>query len=412
MLVSDLISRPVVCCTPQDTAQTAANLMKIHGVGAIPVVLDRADPLLEGIVTDRDLCCSVVAAAKNANGIEIAELMTRVPVTCEPDDTLEFCEELMQENQVRRIPAVDKRGRCVGIVAQADIALHAPAIQVAKTVTEISKPARVVPQLYFEKGYFYCGQPHETDVILLLNRRRELHKQEEGANMIFTNRTEAGQELARHLSKYANRPDVIVLGVPRGGVTVAFEVATALGVPLDVFVLRKLGVPGHEELAFGAIGGGGVRVLDPDVIESLGLSQLEIELVTSAEKQELKRRERAYRGGRSPLEVRGLNVILVDDGIATGSSIRAAIRALRQMNPARIVVGTPVAPASTCNRLRPEVDELVCVETPEGFRGVGQFYRDFSQVSDEKVNELLDRAAHLFEAQVQDDTEHVSRGAR
>jgi putative phosphoribosyl transferase len=230
--------------------------------------------------------------------------------------------------------------------------------------------------------------------------------------MLFTNRTEAGQELARHLSKYANRPDVIILGVPRGGVTVAFEVATALGVPLDVFVLRKLGVPGHEELAFGAIGSGGVRVLNPDVIEGLGLSQLDIELVTSAEKQELKRRERAYRGGRSPLDVRGLTVILVDDGIATGSSIRAAIRSLRQMNPARIVVATPVAPASTCNRLRLDVDELVSVETPERFWGVGQFYYDFSQVSDEEVNELLDRAARQFGAQVQDDAEAVSRGAR
>ena len=230
--------------------------------------------------------------------------------------------------------------------------------------------------------------------------------------MLFTNRTEAGQELARHLSKYSNRPDVIVLGVPRGGVTVAFEVATALRVPLDVFMLRKLGVPGHEELAFGAIASRGVRVLNPYVIEGLGLSQLDIELVTSAEKQELKRRERIYRGGRHSLDVSGLTVILVDDGIATGSSIRAAIRALRQMNPARIVVATPVAPASTCNRLRSDVDELVCVEMPEPFYGVGQFYGDFSQVSDEEVIELLDRAAHQFDAQVQNDAESVSRGAR
>ncbi|MFY9729121.1 MAG: phosphoribosyltransferase [Candidatus Acidiferrales bacterium] len=230
--------------------------------------------------------------------------------------------------------------------------------------------------------------------------------------MLFTNRTEAGQELARHLSKYSNRPDVIVLGVPRGGVTVAFEVATALRVPLDVFMLRKLGVPGHEELAFGAIASRGVRVLNPYVIEGLGLSQLDIELVTSAEKQELKRREHIYRGGRHSLDVSGLTVILVDDGIATGSSIQAAIRALRQMNPARIVVATPVAPASTCNRLRFDVDELVCVEMPEPFYGVGQFYGDFSQVSDEEVIELLDRAAHQFDAQVQNDAESVSRGAR
>jgi putative phosphoribosyl transferase len=231
-------------------------------------------------------------------------------------------------------------------------------------------------------------------------------------NMIFTNRTEAGQELARHLSKYTNRSDAIVLGVPRGGVPVAFQIATALRAPLDAFVLRKLGVPRYEELAFGAIGSGGVRVLDPEIIEVFGLSQLDIELVTAVEKQELKRRERAYRGGRPPLDVRGFIVILVDDGIATGSSIQAAIRALRQMKPARIVIATPVAPASTCSRLRFDVDELVCMEMPEDFYGVGQFYGDFSQVSDEEVTELLDRAARQVGAQVQDDAEPVSRGAR
>jgi CBS domain-containing protein len=179
MLVSELMSRQIVCCTPWDTAQTAANLMKTHGVGAIPVVLDRADALLEGIVTDRDLCCSVVAGAKKANAIKIAELMTRVPVTCEPDDTLEFCEELMQENQVRRIPVVDKRGRCIGIVAQADMALHAPAAQVAMMMKEISKPPKPNQNIHFEKDYFYCGRTHEQDEILLLNRRRELHKEVE-----------------------------------------------------------------------------------------------------------------------------------------------------------------------------------------------------------------------------------------
>lgn len=230
--------------------------------------------------------------------------------------------------------------------------------------------------------------------------------------MIFTNRTEAGRELARLLTRYANRPDVIVLGVPRGGIPVAFEVATTLRVPLDIFVLRKLGVPGHEELAFGAIASGGVRVLDSDVINSLGLSQLDIETVTAAEKQELKRRERIYRGGRSALDLQGLVVILVDDGIATGSSIRAAIRAIRQMNPARIVVATPVAPDSTCIRLRSEVDELVCAETPEYFYGVGQFYEDFSQVSDEEVTELLDRAAPRSGAPAQQDAVPASRGAR
>jgi putative phosphoribosyl transferase len=211
--------------------------------------------------------------------------------------------------------------------------------------------------------------------------------------MSFANRTEAGQQLALRLRQYANRDDVIVLGAPRGGVPVAFEVATDLKAPLDVFVLRKLGVPGREELAFGAIASGGVQILDRDIVESLGISGLEIERVTRAEEQELERRERAYRGGRPPLAVGGLTVILVDDGIATGSSMRAAIRALRQMKPARIVVAVPVAPPSTCNRLQFEVDELVCLEMPEPFYGVGRFYDDFSQVSDEEVTKLLDRAS-------------------
>ena len=229
--------------------------------------------------------------------------------------------------------------------------------------------------------------------------------------MIFTNRTEAGRVLARLLTRFANRPDVIVLGVPRGGVPVAFEVAAALSAPLDIFVLRKLGVPGHEELAFGAIANRGVRILDSDVINGLGLSQLDIEIVTAAEKQELKRREGIYRGGRPALDVHGFVVILVDDGIATGSSIRAAIRAIRQMNPARIVIATPVAPASTCNRLRLEVDELVCADTPEYFYGVGQFYEDFSQVSDEEVKELLDRAARQSGAPAQQNVIPASQGA-
>jgi putative phosphoribosyl transferase len=211
--------------------------------------------------------------------------------------------------------------------------------------------------------------------------------------MIFKNRQEAGQRLASRLSKYANREDVIVLGVPRGGVPVASEVATALNLPLDIFVLRKLGVPGHEELAFGAIGSGGVRVLDREVVKSVGLSDVVIELVTRAERTELARREQIYRGGRPPLDVRGKIVILVDDGIATGSSLRAGVRALRQMQPAAIVIAAPVAPRSTVNRLRREVDDVVCAAIPERFYGVGQFYHDFSQVSDEEVNELLDRAS-------------------
>jgi len=211
--------------------------------------------------------------------------------------------------------------------------------------------------------------------------------------MIFANRIEAGQKLAARLRKYANRSDVIVLGAPRGGVPIAFEVATELKAPLDVFVLRKLGVPGREELAFGAIARGGARILNRDIVEALGITGLDIERVTRAEQRELERRERTYRGGKPPLNVSGLIVILVDDGIATGSTMMAAIRALRQMNPARIVLAAPVAPPATCNRLRSEADELVCLEMPQPFHGVGQFYGDFSQVSDEEVKELLDAAS-------------------
>ncbi len=217
--------------------------------------------------------------------------------------------------------------------------------------------------------------------------------------MIFANRTEAGQKLALRLKQYANRDDVIVLGAPRGGVPIAFEVATDLRAPLDVFMLRKLGVPGREEFAFGAIASGGVRILDRDTVEGLGLTEAVIERVTATEEQELDRRERAYRGGRPPLNVVGRTVILVDDGIATGASMRAAIHALRQMNPARIVIAIPVAPAATCKRLQSAVDELVCLEMPEPFFGVGQFYDDFSQVSDEEVRDLLDNAVRQREPQ-------------
>jgi putative phosphoribosyl transferase len=211
--------------------------------------------------------------------------------------------------------------------------------------------------------------------------------------MQFTDRQEAGRLLAERLNEYAGRNDVLVLGVPRGGIPVAFEVATALKAPLDVFVLRKLGVPGQEELAFGAITSQGARVIDREITQAVGLTDQEIELVTAAEKREAERRESAYRGGRPPLEVRGRIVILVDDGIATGSSMRAAIAVLRQMKPARLVIAVPVAPLATCNRLRREVDELVCPYTPEFFYAIGQFYLDFSQVEDEEVNDLLRRAA-------------------
>jgi putative phosphoribosyl transferase len=230
--------------------------------------------------------------------------------------------------------------------------------------------------------------------------------------MIFANRKEAGQKLALALRKFAERSDVIVLGAPRGGVPVAFEIATELKTPLDVFVLRKLGVPGREEFAFGAIASGGVRILNRDVIEGLGITGLDIERVTRAEEQELQRREQAYRGGRPPLDVSGLTVILVDDGVATGSTMRAAIRALRQKKPAQIVIAVPVAPPATCDQLQLEADKLVCLKKPEPFYGVGQFYGDFSQVSDEEVKELLDAASRRRLEPHDLDTQITSRGTR
>lgn len=216
--------------------------------------------------------------------------------------------------------------------------------------------------------------------------------------MVFQNRKQAGQMLAKLLQSYANREDVIVLGLPRGGVPVAFEIATALQAPLDIFVLRKLGAPGHEELAFGAIASGGSLVLDRRVIEGLDISDRQIEAVTANQRRELQRRELVYRGDKPPLEIEGLIAIVVDDGIATGSSMRAGIKALRQLKPARIVVAVPVAPLATCNRLKPEVDEFVCVHTPQSFHAIGQFYKDFSQVSDREVIELLKHAhGHAFQ---------------
>jgi len=198
--------------------------------------------------------------------------------------------------------------------------------------------------------------------------------------------------LAERLKAYADRKDVTVLGIPRGGIPVAFEIAEALGAQLDVFVARKLGVPGQEELAFGAIASGGVRVLDPDIIGAVGISNSDIEEVTSREQRELERRERLYRGNRASLDIGGRTAILVDDGIATGSSIRAAISALRHLQPARLVVAAPVAPLSTCARLRQEVDDLVCVDMPRTFRAIGEFYEDFSQVTDQEVTDLLRRS--------------------
>jgi len=207
--------------------------------------------------------------------------------------------------------------------------------------------------------------------------------------MRFANRTEAGRSLAWRLTKYANREDVVVLGIPRGGVPVAFEVAQALHAPLDIFLLRKLGMPGQEELAFGAIASGGVRVLDPNILRSIPVAQRTIEAITEREQQELKRRELVYRGSRPMLSVEGKTVILVDDGIATGASLLAGIHALRELRPAKIVIAVPVAPPASVQRLAYEVDEVVCVATPEPFRAVGMFYDDFSQVEDAQVIELL-----------------------
>lgn len=210
----------------------------------------------------------------------------------------------------------------------------------------------------------------------------------------FRDRMEAGQLLATQLTAYANRSDVLVLALPRGGVPVAFEVARALHAPLDVIIVRKLGVPGYEELAMGAIASGGVRVLNDDVVHMLGISDEEINKVAAHEQQELERRERLYRGDRPTYEVRGRTVILVDDGIATGATMRAAVAAVRQRQPARIVIAVPAAAASICEELAAEVDELVCVIRPEAFFAVGFWYENFSQTTDEEVRTLLEQAMH------------------
>ena len=227
---------------------------------------------------------------------------------------------------------------------------------------------------------------------------RVVPEQEE--NMIFKDRVEAGRRLAEKLKKYAGRHDVIVLGIPRGGVPVAFEVAKALQAPLDIFLSRKLGVPWQEELAFGALTSGGIRVLDWDLIGNLGLPEEEIERITKTVKAELERREHVYRGARPPLQLEGKTALLVDDGIATGSSMRAAIKALKEMKPARVVVAVPVAPLHEYETLPSEVDEMICVYAPEFFYAIGQFYEDFSQTTDEEVKELLRRAAQTTSAQV------------
>lgn len=205
----------------------------------------------------------------------------------------------------------------------------------------------------------------------------------------FRNRTEAGKLLARKLSGYANRQDVLVLALPRGGVPVAYAVARALAVPLDVLVARKLGVPGVEELAMGAIAPGGTRVLNEDIVRQYNIPPAVIDAVTLKEQAEMERRIQAFRGNRPPPVIEGRVVIVVDDGIASGATTRAAIATVRRQRPARIIVAAPVAAAQICAALRQEVDEVVCVLEPEDFWGVGSWYDRFPQLTDEEVQALL-----------------------
>jgi predicted phosphoribosyltransferase len=209
----------------------------------------------------------------------------------------------------------------------------------------------------------------------------------------FVDRREAGRALARRLGDYSGRPDVRVLALPRGGVPVAFEVARALRAPLDVLLVRKLGVPGQEELAMGAIATGGGVLLNDEVVQALGLPDEVIEAVAAAERQELRRREHLYRDGRPAPDVRGKTVILVDDGLATGTSMRAALRALRRQGPGWLVVAVPVGAVETCEELHGEADEVICARAPYPFYSVGQWYEDFRQTSDEEVHNLLAQAA-------------------
>ena len=209
---------------------------------------------------------------------------------------------------------------------------------------------------------------------------------------LFADRRHAGQVLARVLGKYAGHSDVVVLALPRGGVPVAYEVARRLDVPLDVFVVRKLGVPGCEEFAMGALASGGLIILNEDPIRELGISREDIVKAAQAESQELLRRERAYRGDRPPVDVSGKTAILIDDGLATGSTMRAAIQALRQRNPAKIVAAVPVAAPEACSEMSEEADDVICAITPQPFYAVGLWYQDFSQNTDEEVRALLEAA--------------------
>lgn len=208
----------------------------------------------------------------------------------------------------------------------------------------------------------------------------------------FHDRRHAGRQLAERLAAYADRRDVVVLALPRGGVPVAYEVSRALQAPLDVFVVRKLGVPGHEEYAMGAIASGGARVLDASIVRSLGLSDAAVNAVEADERHELERREAIYRGGQEGPRLLGRTVLVVDDGLATGATMRVAVKALRLQSPGRLVVAVPVGATQAVQRLRQDADEVVCVSTPQAFSSVGQWYDDFSQTSDDEVMELLQQS--------------------
>lgn len=228
-----------------------------------------------------------------------------------------------------------------------------------------------------------------------------------GETTRYQDRAEAGQRLAEQLTAYANRPDVVVLALPRGGVPVAFEVAQVLNAPLDVFLVRKLGVPGHEELALGAIAAGGVRVLNEEVVRLLRIPETVIGTVAVQEQQELERRAHHYRDGRSALDILGRTIILVDDGLATGATIRAAVAALRQQQPAHIVIAVPVAARAACDGLRAEGEDIVCAAMPEPFYAVGLWYEDFSQTSDAEVRALLTWAAERQASLAHSHAEHL-----
>lgn len=213
-------------------------------------------------------------------------------------------------------------------------------------------------------------------------------------HFVFADRTDAGRALARELSRYGGRDSVLVLALPRGGAPIGFEIARQLHAPMDVFLVRKLGVPGYEELAMGAIASGGTRVINESVVRQLGITEAQIEAVSRQEQRELERREAVFRDGAPPVDVAGRTCILVDDGLATGSTMRAAVQALKNRGPKRIIVAVPVASSDTCAEFEKLVDEMVCLYTPEPFQAVGRWYDDFAQLTDDEVRQYLERAAH------------------